>query len=50
MKIEKVEKFVANSHDETEYVNWHEKFKTSIKSCISLKKFTELLNSNKRLG
>ena len=32
MKIEKVEKFVANSHDKTEYVIHTKKLKTSIKS------------------
>ena len=32
MKIEKVEKLVANLHDKTEYVYKHQKFKTGIKS------------------
>ena len=36
MKIEKVEKFVANLHDKTEYIT-HKKFKTSIKSWVSFK-------------
>ena len=35
IKIEKVEKFVANLHDKTEYV-MHVRIKASITSCISL--------------
>ena len=41
MKIEKVEKFVANSHDKTEYVIHTKKLKTSIKSQIIFEKFTQ---------
>ena len=35
MKIEKVEKLVANLHDKTEYVIHIKKFKRIIKLCIS---------------
>ena len=37
MKIEKVEKLAANLHDKR-ICNTHKKFKTSIKSCISIEK------------
>ena len=38
MKIEKVEKFVANLHDKTEYAIHIKKFKTDIKSWINFGK------------
>ena len=38
MKIEKVEKLVANLHDKTEYVIHIKKFKTSIKAWVSFDK------------
>ena len=45
MKIEKVEKLVANLHDKTEYFRHIKKFKTSIKLWINFKKnFMESLN------
>ena len=53
MKIEKVEKLVANLHDGTEYVirYTHKKLKTSIKSLNSFqKKFIESLQLIKMLG
>ena len=37
MNIEKVEKLVANLHDNTEYIR-HKKFKTTIISWISFEK------------
>ena len=38
MKIKKVEKLVANLHDQEKYCYIHKKFKTSIKSWISFEK------------
>ena len=43
MKIEKVEKLVANLHDKTEYVIHIKKFKRIIKLCISNSSNSDLI-------
>ena len=47
MKIEKVEKLVANLHDKTECYT-HKKFRTSIKPWISVKKVHRVIKFNQK--
>ena len=49
MKIEKVEKFVANSHDKTEYVIHTKNLKQAINHRSFLKNLHRILHSNKGL-
>ena len=49
IKIEKVEKFVANSHDKTEYVIHMENLKQALKHRSFLKNLHRILHSNKGL-
>ena len=49
MKIEKVEKFVANSHDKTEYVIHTKNLKQALNHRSFLKNLHRILHSNKGL-
>ena len=48
MKIEKVEKLVANLHGKTEYVR-HKKLKINIISWLVLKKVHKVINVNQNV-
>ena len=50
MKIEKVEKLLANLYDKTEYVILIANLKQALNHGLVLKKFTEWLNFIKMLG
>ena len=48
MKIEKVQKFVANFHDKKKICYSHQKFKTSMKSWISFEKVHRVIKFNQK--
>ena len=50
MKIEKIEKLVANLHDKTEYVKHIRNLKQPLNHALVLKKFIEWLNLIKIFG
>ena len=50
MKIQKIEKLVANVHDKTEYVIHIRNLKEALNQILVLQRFKEILNLIKILG